>query len=304
MKLMNDKKSQQNLELDSAAHLASVEIILGSLGHGFKIPFTGTFLSFYQLYIGLRLMIRDGGTAIQVFNISVIVALLKTLSPSGKKITPMIAIATQGFFLWLGTVMLGETLFGMVVGSALFVSWSLVQSVIGYVLLYGFDFFKMMQFLEQELGSVASVNIYFVILGYWLFRVGIALALILYLVLKKKSSLVWSLDDSFMRRIQNRFVTASPTGHAALWKSALRDLVNPIFFLSLVLMTLFHLYRDTSTIETVWFVCRTVATGFVLFYLLRSDWIKPGLFYCFGSTKQYRSLYRKVYRVRRRLISN
>lgn len=304
---MNQGSSQnilpKDLEIKSASHLALVEIVFGSVGHGFKIPFTGTLLSYYQLYICLAMMIRKNAPPIQVFNTSVLVSLLKTLSPLGKKITPMIAIFIQGFLLWFGIVLLGGSILGMMVGSALLVSWSIIQIAIGYTLVYGFDFFRMIEFFQKEMSYYTSVNIYAVFIAYWIFKILLAEGLLGYLVLKTESGTdEWSLDEKKMLdwrakmfQKQNEVTTSSSVLHAV------KDLTNPFFFLSLVFMVLFHFFKSTPIMDIVWFVCRTLAIAFLMFYLIRADWVKRFLFSCFGKSKRYRSLYKKMYLVKRRL---
>lgn len=294
--------AEHDIEFKAATHLASVEIIVGSLGHGFKIPFTGTFLSFYQLYICLDMVLRSKAASIRVFNVSVIVAMLKILSPFGKKLTPMIAISMQGFLFWLGSVLLRDSLLGVLIGSILFVSWSLIQSILGYVILYGFDFFKMIEFLQQEWSGYISVNIYMLIAGYWVMRVLVAVGLIIYLETRSSTSQAWRLDESFLARMQSRVKTTDKSADdKPAWRRAIKDLINPYFFLSLIFMSLFHFYKDSSWNQLIWFVCQTITVGFLLFYLVRSDWLKRKLLRWFGRNRKFRSLYRKMYRVKQGL---
>lgn len=285
-------------EIKAAAHLASVEIVAGSLGHGFKIPFTGTLLSYYQLYISLWLLICVHAHRSQVFNMSVIVALLKTLSPFGKKITPMIAISMQGFLLWLGTIFLGIGWTGLALGSMLLVTWSMIQAVIGYVLIYGYDFIQMVDYFQQEIREYSSFNIYAVLLGYWVLKVILALGMIFYLKMKPQSA-QWLIDESALARMRQRMTTSSAPQSASNAMRALRDLVNPFFVFSLFLMIAFHFLKKTPHEQIIWFVCRSLGVGFLLFYLVRSDWVKRGMFSLFGQHRGFRRLYRKMYRVRR-----
>jgi len=291
----------KDLEIKSASHLALVEIVFGSMGHGFKIPFTGTFLSYYQLYVCLAMMIRRQALPIQVFNTSVLVALLKTLSPMGKKITPMIAIFTQGFLLWFGTSLGGGHILGMALGSALFVSWSILQIAIGYTLVYGFDFFRMIEFFQNEMNDYTHVNIYSVFIAYWVLKIILAQGLIVFLVFKRSSSSEWSLDEKKLLDWRAKFFQNQRVLHYSDFKRAVKDLTNPFFFLSLALMVVFHFFQNTSNMQIVWFVCRTLAMAFLMFYLIRADWVKRFLFSWFGKNKRYRTLYKKMYLVKRRL---
>lgn len=294
-------QSNTDLEIKTSTHLASVEIVMGSLGHGFKLPFTGTFLSFYQLFICLELMLLKNAQSISVFNISVIVALLKTVSPFGKKLTPMLAIASQGFLLWLGSVILGETLIGVILGSILFVSWSLLQMAIGYTILYGFDFFKMIEFVQQEIGESIGLNVYIIILSYWFLRVFVAIGIIVFFLTRKRSDAVWSFDKAYLKRIQTRFMKSRISTSEPVWKKIVRDLFNPFFFLSLILMSVFHFYKDSSVMNLIWFICRSLAIGFLLIYLMRARWVPRTIGYCFRSSPKFRRLFRKMSRVRRQM---
>lgn len=294
----------RELEVKSASHLALVEIVFGSVGHGFKIPFAGTFLSYYQLYILLVMMIRKQAPAIATFNTSVIVALLKTLSPLGKKITPMIAIFMQGFLLWLGTTVFGGTLVGMMVGSALFVSWSLVQIAIGYTVVYGLDFFRMIEFFQKEMSAYVVVNFYFIFIAYWVVKIVLAETLLIYLVFKNQSHVEWSLDEKKMLNWRSKMISSETPKVTSNLGRAGKDLVNPFFFLTLALMILFHFFQKTPVMDITWFTCRTLALSFLLFYLLRSDWLKKILFFSFGKNKRYRDLYKKMYFVKHRLEVN
>ncbi|OYZ22913.1 MAG: hypothetical protein B7Y39_07105 [Bdellovibrio sp. 28-41-41] len=294
--------SLKDLEIKSASHLALVEIVAGSVGHGFKIPFTGTLLSYYQLYICLGMMIRYKAAAVQVFNTTVIVALLKTLSPLGKKITPMIAIFMQGFFLWFCTTLLGGSIFGMLLGSILFVSWSIFQIAIGYTLVYGFDFFKMIEFFQKEMNDYTHLNIYWVFAAYWVLKIGLAIGLVAYLALKNSTEKEWTLEEKKLTAWRVKILMASNVGEGTSSSArALKDLVNPFFLISLIMMGLFHFYQGTAKMDIVWFVCRSLAVAFVLFYLIRSPWTKRALFSVFGKSRRCRALYKKMYLVKRRL---
>jgi hypothetical protein len=70
-----------------AALLSIVEIGLGSFLHAFSIPFAGHFLSLNQGFILTRAAIETNDRRSPGI-ISAVAALLKSLSPAGKKLTP------------------------------------------------------------------------------------------------------------------------------------------------------------------------------------------------------------------------
>lgn len=292
-----NQESTKDIEIKAATHLALVEIVAGSVGHGFKIPFTGTLLSYYQLYVSLWLIVQKKINSIHVFNIAVIVALLKTLSPMGKKVTPMIAIATQGFLLWLGTAIFGVNVLGLALGAALMVTWSLVQVAIGYVLLYGFDFLRMIEFFQKEITEYIPLDVYEVLFGYLVVKISLAWVVLGFIYLRTDSTQSWLLSENRLQRMKQSMVKPRPNADQSPGVRALRDLFNPFFFISLVLMILFHYYRESSFAEILWFICRTLGLGFLMFYLIRSPWSIRFLIRFFGKSKNFKSLVRKSRRV-------
>src|SRR5688572_7807052 len=88
--------------------LSSSEVGLGSLLHGLHLPLAGHFLSINQSVL-LTLASQESQQRKLAFCdcslVSVLSAALKLLSPMGKKITPMIAIALQGVFYSLSLLL-------------------------------------------------------------------------------------------------------------------------------------------------------------------------------------------------------
>ena len=81
-----------------AANLSLIEVGLGSVVHGLKLPFGGQVLSINQCVILSHAARRLGINAkTGVFTISTIAATLKSLSPAGNKLGPMLSISMQGF---------------------------------------------------------------------------------------------------------------------------------------------------------------------------------------------------------------
>ena len=82
-----------------AATLSIAEVGVGSFMHAFHIPLTGTFLSLNQAAFLTRLtklnQHRDDARGL-AFDVSTVTALIKSFSPIGKRLTPMLAISVQG----------------------------------------------------------------------------------------------------------------------------------------------------------------------------------------------------------------
>jgi hypothetical protein len=129
---------------NAAFLLTSVEIGLGSVIHSLHLPLGGHFLSLNQ---GLILLWstekRARWDAFESANvISTASALLKSLSPAGKKLTPMLAISMQGFLYSLGIFLGGNGKVGKVLGMVLLSTWGLLQPILLTAFLFGMDFFE------------------------------------------------------------------------------------------------------------------------------------------------------------------
>ncbi len=133
---------------------AASEIILGSFLHNLRIPFNGNILT----AIGLILMIsasyiwKDKGL---FWRAGLICALMKTMSPSAVIFGPMIAIFMEALLLEVSVRLLGKNLIGFLVGSALAMSWILVQKIVNFILFYGNNivevYTQLMKFAERQL---------------------------------------------------------------------------------------------------------------------------------------------------------
>ncbi|MGZ3691317.1 MAG: hypothetical protein ACXVAX_07425, partial [Pseudobdellovibrio sp.] len=139
-----------DLEIKKAAQLSIAEISLGSIGHGFKIPLTGHVLSLNQLGFMLNALNRDLLPRYSTFEISSIAAILKSFSPAGQKLGPMLSIAMQGFLFWFSTVLLGVGIVGQIFGALLMSLWAFVQPLITLMFIYGFDLENLSQFYVEK----------------------------------------------------------------------------------------------------------------------------------------------------------
>lgn len=249
----------------NAALLSAVEVGLGSVLHGFSVPFAGHFLSLNQGFI-LTWAVRQSGDRKAAGLISTTAALLKSLSPAGKKLTPMLAIAMQGQLFGIGTLLLGTTPLGSILGMTFLCLWGFLQPLLLYGLLYGEALFKIADFFLHELSKVLPITrdeVLLILFGL------IALKLILGAIC------VW-LAYRLPRKNVERYADwamKQPTQQSrpALnpWLGALRDLFSPLFVISWLFTLLFYVYAQGSEVATVWILLRPVAVGFLIFLTLR-----------------------------------
>jgi nucleoside-triphosphatase THEP1 len=122
---------------------ASVEIILGSFLHNLKIPLSGMLLSFISVWLLISFLQvwKENGL---IMRAGIICALMKSISPSALILGPMIGIFTEALLIELFILMLGKNLIGYMIGGAFAVLATLIQKLVSLLILYGFDFIKIL----------------------------------------------------------------------------------------------------------------------------------------------------------------
>lgn len=146
-----ENESQVDIVGSHAAMLSITEVGLGSLLHSLHIPFTGHFLSINQVFLLSRASAMCGGKGSRFMpgSISFVAAALKSLSPAGKKLTPMLAISTQGFLFNVGIFLFGHTLVGRIVGAGLSSLWGFMQPLLLYYCMCGQMLVQVLQGLDE-----------------------------------------------------------------------------------------------------------------------------------------------------------
>jgi len=135
---------------------ASVEIIVGSFLHNLRIPLTGAILSFAGVYLLVACFQTWKETGL-IWRAGVICALMKSISPSAMILGPMIGILTEALILEFVIFIIGKNLVSYLLGGALAVFSTLLQKVVGWLILYGFDFITILDALYRF--GVKQVNL-------------------------------------------------------------------------------------------------------------------------------------------------
>jgi len=122
---------------------ASVEIILGSFLHNLKIPLSGMFLSFIGVWILISFLQvwKENGL---IWRAGIICALMKSISPSAFIFGPMIGIFTEAVLIELFILIFGKNLIAYLIGGAFAVLSTILQKVASLLILYGFNFVKIL----------------------------------------------------------------------------------------------------------------------------------------------------------------
>lgn len=250
-----------------AALLSIVEIGLGSFLHAFSVPFAGHFLSLNQGFILTRAAIESGDRRAPGI-ISAVAALLKSLSPVGKKLTPMLAIGMQGQLYNLGLLLLGNNGFGRILGMSLLCIWGFVQPLVLFLVLYGKSLVEMAEFYANELSKVFRVtpdDFISILISLVVFKIicGVVIVILAQILKKKKVEQYETWLISKHKSEEQKSEGKSP------WMMALKDLLSPAFLITWFMMLLFYYYSDHLWSADIWMILRPVAVGYLIFLGLR-----------------------------------
>jgi hypothetical protein len=258
-------ESNQRIEVmgNYGATLSLIELGLGSFLHALKFPLTGLLLSLNQGYLLCRIAIRTEDKTI-AYAVSNIAAILKSLSPAGNKLGPMLSLSMQGFLFSIG-LLFGVNPIGLSFGMVLLSLWSFIQPLITYYVFFGENLFIALDFVFEKtmpFHGIRKENLLWLMGGIILLKALMAVTLAL---------LAWRTngDDNLQDRLANlAHKKEVQIGPPALL--ALKDLMKPVFLLSLFATGFFLSFSQHPWSKIIWYLMRPVAVGFFFFYLSRT----------------------------------
>lgn len=254
-----------------SASLSLIEVGLGAILHGFKIPFSGQFLSLNQHLILTLASKEKERSRIRSSKISLIASLLKTLSPAGKKLTPMLAILCQGILHSLGQIILGPNFFGFLLGGILLSLWAFIQPVMIYFVLFGNDLIYMIQYFLKKLNKVFVVteqDLLTVLLSIIAIKVFLSIVVTIFAMKMSDDFL-----DRYLSKISQISKKTKPRNNQkknlSPVRGVLKDITSPLFILSFIFMGVFYFYSSHDLSTFIWRILRPLAVAIILFYLIR-----------------------------------
>lgn len=265
-----------------AASLTLIEVALGAFVHGLKIPFGGNLLSLNQGFFLIRSvrLARSHGDAVRYpVYISTIVSLLKSLSPAGNKLGPMLSISAQGFLFSFGILTLGPGLAGQIFGMVLLSVWAFIQPILTLLLFFGKDLVTAFEFYLEKLNSSMGVSPQFFLYLFLavVFLKALAAALVPLLMRKKSEAELEKWISPMTEKASHQFkklnLKGSSTNTQSL-KLAFKDLLKPFFLFSLLIMIVFFAFTESDRAELIWKCLRPLGIAFLFFYISRSPWIR------------------------------
>lgn len=249
-----------------AAILSLVEIGLGSLLHSFRIPLSGHILSINQIALISRATFQLKSLKAPL-QISIISSLLKSLSPAGKKLTPMLAIAAQGLCYYLGIFFFGINYFGLFFSVLLSSLWAFVQPILFIYLLFGKNSLSVADYFLHEFEKFYPHADQLII------RTLIVFLLLKFILAISISIFAIKMSDSDFNKYQKAMILkikAKPASNHSAIVLALKDLLNPVFLISFFMTIAFFIFSQSPAMTlNIWIFLRPLAIGFILFYIIR-----------------------------------
>lgn len=277
------EQSQENFDraTQTAAHLALVEIALGSVVHALKLPFAGHTLSLNQGFFLCRAL-SPTQTRLQMvkqsIEISTITSLLKSLSPAGNKIGPMLSISMQGFLFSAGIAFGGIGLTGQIVGMLLLSLWAFIQPLITLFVIHGLVLATIAEFYWKRMGqeipwladSLAVVLIAVIAIKL------IFAACIPFVARFASSEKIEAFQKSLTQKVGAQMMDPNRKNKSVMG-GVFHDLTRPLFVFSMILLVTFFLLTESDYVRIFWMSLRPLAIAFLIFYLVRAPWFAKTL---------------------------
>ena len=286
------KGTDPNITGFYAGTLSLAEVGLGSLLHGMKVPLTGTFLSINQALFLTRILKlnRENTDARSLpFRVSYITALLKSLSPAGKKLLPMLAIATQGLLFSVGTIVFGANLVGCLVGAGLLAVWGIFQPLAILWMVYGTvlgqdQMAKLFAYYTNLLSGIVSITPEKLVQAVTIFVMVKCLTSMMVCIIGWRANVDEQqlLNDRLVKLGLNGLSLISPQAASpdrlgiaqrVTFKSALigalNDVRRPLFLVPLMMTGVFFWFAEDALAPFLWNIFRPFAVGYLLFFAIR-----------------------------------
>lgn len=273
---------EENKKIEIVGHygatLSLIEVGLGSLLHAFKVPFSGILLSLNQGFILCRAAILSKDIPKNLwttYSISNVAAVLKSLSPAGKKLGPMLSLSMQGLLFNIGLLIFGTNPVGLCLGMALLSVWTFVQPLVTYYLFFGNELISAAEYLYEKTLPYHGLK------AEWLLWIFLGLVVIKMLVAVALGIVAWrtqgatiygkNYEEGLLKlaREKGAKISDERKNGNAVWL-AFKDLFRPLFLVSLATTGVFLYFSQHDYARVAWYLLRPIAIGFIFFYISRT----------------------------------
>ena len=177
------QKQQQEYWLKAAvigSVWASFEIVFGSFFHSLRLPFAGTFLSFFSVVLLIAFSYKWQGSSL-FLKAGLIAALMRSLMPTSIILGPLIGILLEALIFQYTINLLRRNFLSYAIVGVLVMFSAILHKIVSIVLIYGFDIVKILENLYFVLLKVTHLDLplnqllIVVIMGYTAFGILAAL---------------------------------------------------------------------------------------------------------------------------------
>ncbi len=137
---------------------ASFEIIFGTFLHNLRIPFAGTFLTFFSLVllIGFSYKWNDKYLFLKA---GIICALMRSMMPTSIILGPLIGILVEAFIFQFSLMFFGRTYLAFALAGVLSMFSAIIHKVISILIIYGFDIVKLLENMYFVMLKTTHINL-------------------------------------------------------------------------------------------------------------------------------------------------
>ncbi len=137
---------------------ASFEIVFGSIFHNFRLPFAGTFLTFFGIVLLSTYSFKWDGKNL-FLKAGLICALMRSISPTAIIIGPLVGILLEAVFFQLFYNIFGRKIITFVLAGILAMFAAVIHKIVSILIIYGFDILKVLENLYFYLVKVTHINL-------------------------------------------------------------------------------------------------------------------------------------------------
>lgn len=247
-------------------YLTLVELGLGGLLHTLKLPLAGYFLSLHQIFCLARAQLKISEKhTLQPLIISTNAAILKTMTPVGKRLTPFLAIIIQGALYNLGTAVVGSNFLGQSIGACLASLWGFIQPSFLAYLFFGNRLLEGLAVLQSYCAQTMPwLNLYVLIFLCVCLKgvLGIGTVTLAHRLSDKK----WIQYQEVMVSVSQKF--SQERSKKTVLKRIVKELFSIWFILPLIISILALTTVKESTIGIFYFIGRVFSVYLVFSILI------------------------------------
>ena len=248
--------------------LALAEVGLGSLMHAVRLPLAGHILSLNQVLCITRALMEEKSylEAIRLpATISTVAALLKSLAPMGKKLTPMIALIMQGALYSFGIALLGNNILGHGLGAVLSSTWGFIQPVLIAYVIFGARLVDGFLYFQNWLSNYLAV-------GWWTVLLLACFCVMLKALLALVAVFIaHSAKEKFLAEYQQILLHPLKTMKSQpKRRGAFKEILTPWFMASCLFSALALHVTHATTIDLIYALLRILASAILFFWAMRA----------------------------------